>query len=279
MLNKEHSWSLDLGGRDYVLTGSAGFLGNQFAKAILSAGGNVILLDIAEANLNKQKIHLSKLFPSRKVLSVKLDITDENAVRTFATDINGDSLGGLVNNACVNPDASDLKNKNVNGRFEDFDLEAWNAELGVGLTGSFLMCKHLGSVLAKSSLNGSIVNISSDLGLIGPDQRLYENPKLSYREQAKKPVTYSVIKSGILGLTRYVATYWADNGVRCNAICPGGVLNGQDELFLEKVQKVIPLGRLAEPNEYNSLLIYLLSDQSSYMTGSIISIDGGRTAL
>ena len=126
------------------------------------------------------------------------------------------------------------------------------------------------------SQGGVIVNISSDLGLIAPNQEIYKNELKGNDNQPVKPVTYSVIKSGIIGLTRYTATYWPTK-VRCNCLCPGGIENGQNKSFIEKVSKLIPMGRLAKHEEYKSALIFMLSNASSYMNGAIISIDGGRT--
>ena len=125
---------------------------------------------------------------------------------------------------------------------------------------------------------GVILNIASDLALIGPDQRLYKKEGLSDDNQPVKPVTYSVVKSGLIGLTKYLATYWNDEGVRVNALVPGGVYDGQSEDFVEKISKLIPLGRMADVDEYKSSVAYLISDASSYMTGSILVVDGGRTA-
>ena len=147
----------------------------------------------------------------------------------------------------------------------------------MGLTGSFLCSKYYGQKISKNINGGSIVNISSDLGLIAPDQRLYKIDNVENSLQNVKPVTYSVIKSGLIGLTRYLATYWAEEGVRCNAMCPGGVENGQSEYFLEKVSSRIPMNRLARPNEYQGTLVWMLSDASSYLNGAIIAVDGGRT--
>ena len=124
---------------------------------------------------------------------------------------------------------------------------------------------------------GSIVNISSDLGIIAPNQDLYKKKNLSPLEQSVKPITYSVVKTGLIGLTRYIATYWP-NKVRCNCLCPGGVQTEQSEEFINKLTNLIPMRRMANADEYKGSIIYMLSDASSYMNGSIISVDGGRTA-
>ena len=154
----------------------------------------------------------------------------------------------------------------------------WNDDIAVGLTGSFLCAKHYGYEISQNTNGGSIVNISSDLGLIAPDQRLYIKRGVDDNKQNVKPITYSIVKTGLIGLTRYLATYWAHEGVRCNAMCPGGVENGQSEDFLKEVSARIPMGRMAKASEYQGTLIWLLSDASTYLNGSIVAIDGGRTA-
>ena len=148
----------------------------------------------------------------------------------------------------------------------------------MGLTGAFLCAKHYGYQIAKNPEGGSIVNISSDLGLMAPDQRLYVNKELPEALQAVKPVTYSVVKTGIIGLTRYLSTYWADKNIRCNAMCPGVVENGQSAEFLTKVYSRIPMNRLAEADEYQGTLVWILSGASSYLNGAIVPVEGGRTA-
>ena len=154
-------------------------------------------------------------------------------------------------------------------------MEYWTADLAVGLTSAFLCAKHYGTTISNNPEGGVIINISSDLGLIAPDQRLYKKPGLAEIQQPVKPVTYSVIKTGLIGLTRYLATYWPGQ-VRCNVLCPGGVGVGLPTEFIEEVIKRVPMGRMAEPNDYQGALIFLLSDASIYMNGAVIPMDGGR---
>ena len=125
--------------------------------------------------------------------------------------------------------------------------------------------------------SGVIVNIASDLGVIAPDQRLYRREGIAPDLQPVKPVTYSVVKTGLIGLTRYLATYWGDRGVRCNALSPGGVENGQPEDFVARLSSLIPMGRMARADEYQGALLFLCSDASSYMNGQNLVIDGGRS--
>ncbi len=181
----------------------------------------------------------------------------------------------LVNNATNNPKVQESGPVNFS-RFENFPMEQWDSDLGVGLTGAFLCSQVFGSEMARRR-RGVIVNIASDLALIGPDQRLYRREGLPDHRQPAKPVTYSVVKSALLGLTRYLATYWADANVRVNAISPGGVYDGQPADFVAKLTSLIPMGRMAAVDEYQGAILFLVSDASSYMTGANLVVDGGRT--
>jgi len=160
---------------------------------------------------------------------------------------------------------------------ENFPLEMWDKDVAVGLTGSFLCSRVFGAAMAAAG-GGVILNVASDLGVIAPDQRIYRQEGLPEDQQPVKPVTYSVVKHGLVGLTRYLATYWADAGVRVNAISPGGVYNNQGDAFVKKLTDLIPLGRMADKDEYKGAIAFLCSDASSYMTGANLNIDGGRTA-
>jgi NAD(P)-dependent dehydrogenase (short-subunit alcohol dehydrogenase family) len=156
-------------------------------------------------------------------------------------------------------------------------VERWNDELAVGLTGAFICSKVIGSTMANQG-KGVILNVSSDLGLIAPNQNLYHKSGLLDDQQPVKPMTYSVVKHGLIGLTRYLATYWAHQGVRANVLCPGSVSAGQPEEFVHKLTELIPAGRLAQPYEYKAAVQFLCSDASSYMNGACVVMDGGRTA-
>ncbi len=281
MTEKENNSSsvldaFDLNGRIAVITGGGGLLGQKHAEAILECGGIPVLLDIDEDRVKDIATSLENKF-GHQCLGLCIDVTQPDQIEGSCKDLL-DQFGRidiLINNATNNPTLEDIDNKDFL-RLEKFPLDLWNADLAVGLTGAFLCSRTFGIVMARAG-KGVILNVSSDLGIIGPDQRLYKQRGVKDEDQPVKPVTYSVVKSGLIGLTRYLATYWADKGVRANAIAPGGVYTDQEEDFVKQLSGLIPLGRMASPNEYKAAVAFMISDASSYMTGSILPIDGGRT--
>jgi NAD(P)-dependent dehydrogenase (short-subunit alcohol dehydrogenase family) len=261
-----------------VITGATGLLGRKHAEVVACYGGIPILLDLSQQAVDELANELNDKYKVDAV-GFTVNITDEEAIEDNVKQLvkKFGKIDGLVNNAANNPKVEDSEEVNFS-RLENFPLDIWDDDIAVGLTGSFLCAKHYGFAISKNINGGSIVNISSDLGLIAPDQRLYSKEGVANDRQNVKPVTYSVVKTGLIGLTRYLATYWADKNVRCNAMCPGGVENGQSEEFLKEVNTRIPMERMANVGEYQGALLWMLSDASSYLNGAIIPIDGGRTA-
>ena len=260
-----------------VITGGAGLLGYQHAMAIMSAGGIPILLDINEKLAQDKAKELSEKF-SGECYGFYSDITNSKSVQAICSQLIGQfgSVDILINNAANDPKVTEKSGEKPWSRFEQFPEQVWDRDVAVALKGSFLCSQAFGLEMA-SRRRGVILNIASDLGIIAPDQRIYRKEGAADDMQPVKPVTYSVVKHGIIGLTKYLATYWAESGVRVNALCPGGVYNGQPPEFVRKLTNLIPMGRMAEADEYQCAVIFLVTDASSYMTGSVMSIDGGRT--
>jgi len=259
-----------------VITGGAGLLGTQHAEAIAEAGGIPVLWDINEEVSTEVAGKITHDYNVQS-LGMKVDITNYDSINQSFEKVLEDvgKIDILINNAANDPKvkAGELI---AWSRFENYTLDRWNKDIAVGLTGAFLSSQVIGSYMAEQN-NGVILNIASDLSIISPDQRLYKKEELKESKQPVKPVTYSVVKHGIIGLTRYLATYWADKNIRVNSISPGGVYTNQPDEFVEKLTNLIPLGRMAELDEYKSAIVFLCSDASSYMTGSNLVIDGGRT--
>lgn len=249
----------DLKNKNLIITGGSGFLGKQIIEAFENVGSKIIVLDINKP----KKIGNFDYY--------KCDITNELLVKSISKKIlkKYKKVDILINNA-----ASDYipNKKNKDFSLENLNLNIWKKDLDVGLNGSFICTKIFGTLMSLRK-KGVILNISSDLSIIAPNQDLYKGLNFI------KPASYSVVKHGLNGLTKYTAAYWADKNIRCNAIAPGGIFNNQDKSFLNRIKRVIPLKRLARKHEYNNLILFLCSESSSYMTGSIVTADGGRTII
>jgi len=272
----------DITGRVALITGGAGLLGIKHAAALLDIGATVFLTDINMSLLEKaKKILVDDGYEEDKIYIHNMDVTDEQSIISSLKFIHKKDMNVniLINNAAINPTVSSLENKVRTTRLENFSIERWNNEFQVGLTGAFLCSKIFGTKMANGNDGGVILNIASDLSVIAPDQRIYHQDSLPDEIQAVKPITYSVIKHGLIGLTKYLASYWPEKGIRSNALSPGGVFVNQDEEFVTKITQLIPLGRMAQPDEYISAVQFLCSDASSYMNGQNIIIDGGRSII
>jgi len=259
-----------------VVTGGAGLMGGQHIEAIAEAGGVPIIWDI---NVNKANDIMKNVIEKFNVRgkAFRVDLIDGNSIK-LGLEKTLEEFGNvdvLINNAANNPHIK-KDNKFSNNNLETYPLEIWNKDIEIGLTSAFLCSQVVGEHM---SLNGGgiILNVASDLAIISPDQRIYKKEGIEDGDQFKKPVSYSVIKHGIIGLTKYMATYWADKNIRVNSISPGGIFAGQDSEFVEKLTNLIPMGRMANMDEYKSTIIYLISEASSYVTGTNLIADGGRT--
>lgn len=264
----------NLNNKNAVITGGGGFLGYEHAAALLELNATVYLLDINYQSLKKNYNKLKSKFNKERIKIFHVDITKESKLLKLSTKFIKQKIiiNILINNAAIDAKVSKKKNNFI--KFEKLTLDMWEKEMNVGLTGAFLCTKIFGREMAKNK-HGVILNISSDLSVISPDHRLYNlnSKKIKYT----KPVTYSVIKHGLIGLTKYISTYWAKDGIRCNALSPGSVENNQNSAFLKKIKNLIPLNRLAKREEYKGAVQFLCAESSSYMTGQNLIIDGGRS--
>lgn len=268
----------NLSGKNIVITGGAGFLGRTFAEAVAEMGGFPILLDINIEYVEDAISHLSLKNYSSDGFSV--NITDGESVKNIVSQIveKYEQIHVLINAA-----AFAMKNLQEGGTgffapFEEYDKNLWQISLDVNLTGTFLITQAVGRVM-KAKKYGVIINVASDVAVISPDHRIYQaDSRFNYGGVSfNTPIAYPVTKAGILSFTRYLATYWAKDGIRVNSISPAGVYRNQDEKFVEQLVYRIPLGRMAFPEELKGPIVFLASEASSFMTGGNLIIDGGRT--
>ncbi|MDG2228691.1 MAG: SDR family oxidoreductase [Gammaproteobacteria bacterium] len=273
------SEKFNLAGKHAIITGGAGLLGIEHASALLESNATVIITDISESLLSKAREKLEVNFNPEKIITFKMDVTDLGEIRAVVNQIEDLNIRVdiLVNNAAIDPKVIDDGNIVESSRLENFSLDNWNTQINVGLTGAFLASQNFGSLMARDKKGGVILNIASDLSVISPDQRIYRKEGIEDKIQPVKPITYSVIKSGLVGMTLYLATYWSDLNIRSNALSPGGIYNEHDDEFVTKLSSLIPLGRMANRDEYRSAIQFLCSDASSYMNGQNIIMDGGRS--
>lgn len=269
----------DLTGKTVLITGAAGLLGREHAAALLAMGATVVLTDIGEAALASARSALACDTDAARIVTHVMDVSRLESIKRVAGELLAARLrvDVLVNNAAIDPKVVGEQGVQETSRLENFPLEQWDLQIAVGLTGAFLCSQVFGTAMAQDGKGGVILNIASDLSVFSPDQRLYRKPGLADDMQPVKPVTYSVIKAGLVGLTRYLSTYWADRGVRANALSPGGVFNGQGEEFVQRLSALIPMGRMANIDEYHSAVQFLCSDASAYINGQNIVMDGGRS--
>ncbi|MBT7402687.1 SDR family oxidoreductase [Candidatus Woesearchaeota archaeon] len=264
-MNKNVEELFSLNDKVVVITGGAGMLGTQHAEILSDAGAHVVIVDIKQEFCDT----VAQTITSRnnvEAIGIEADITNEIALKNAVEIINKKfgKIDILINNAAVKP-------KNLFNKFEEYSLEDWREVVSVDLDAVFLCSKIFGNEILKQK-KGVIINIGSIYGIVGPDQSIYgDSPN-------KAPAVYSACKGGVINLTRYLATYFGDRGIRVNCLSPGGVNNNLDKDFIERYSKKTPLGRLAKKHELKGAILFLASDASSYMTGANLVVDGGWTA-
>lgn len=265
-----------LEGRIAVVTGGAGLLGAKHCEIIAAAGGIPVLVDLDAEKIKARTSDLKSRFQV-DAWGVVADITKPGQVRGVLKKIlrrNG-RIDILINNAAIDAKVGAEKSTGF-ARVENFSLKKWDIELNVGLKGAFICSQIFGGEMARQG-GGVIVNIGSEYGVNGPDHRLYRQEGLREEDQPVKPVTYTVVKSGLIGMSRYFAIYWGPSGVRVNTVSLAGVRAGQSDEFVKRYIRHVPLGRMAEPDEYQGTILYLCADASRFLTGANLVIDGGKS--
>ena len=256
----------NLKGKTAVVTGGIGILGKSFCAGLASFGANVVVIDLDEKKILSFVKELKGKYGTDS-MGVSCDVTSPNEVnKTIESILNKyGSIDILLNNAQGETIAKD---------FEDCTLEDWRVTSSVNEEGYFLMSQAVGLSMAEKGNGGSIIQTSSIYGILGPDHRVYEGATIDGKQMGTRAV-YSFTKAGVIGLTKYLATYWADKNIRVNTLTPGGVENGQHKKFIEQYSNRVPLNRMAKKDDLVGAIIFLSSDASSYITGQNIIVDGG----
>jgi NAD(P)-dependent dehydrogenase (short-subunit alcohol dehydrogenase family) len=267
----------DLTGRVAVITGGAGMLGVRHAEILADAGAIPVLVDLDAAQCEKAASALRGR-GAAQAAGCAADITKESDVAKMASEIEGrfGRVDILINNAALTVKGGGESNPDYFAPFEQYPEALFSKALDVNLKGAFLVTRALGPGMAARG-KGVVVNIASDVAMISPDHRIYRG--MTYGGKPfNTPIAYSMSKAALLAFTRYLATYWAERGVRVNALSPAGVWDGHDEQFTTRLSSLIPMGRMAQKDEYQGAILFLCSDASSFMTGANLVVDGGRTA-
>ena len=256
----------DLSNKRILIVGATGVLGRVYSESVAKAGAKLVIADIEGTDVKT-------LAESLDIDYVEIDVSSEDsviqAIKNVSTKLGG--LDGLINNAAATGEGL-LRSGEVFSKFENYPLSVWKKTLDINLTGSFLVSREAGKLIKSSSSNGTIINISSIYGLVGPDHSIYEG------QSFKSFPGYSASKSGIIGLTKWLSTWWAKDNIRVNCVTPGGVFNNHNEEFISSYSSRTPMARMANREELVGIIIYLLSDSSSYVTGQNFIVDGGYTA-
>tara|TARA_Y100000361_G_C11158824_1_gene345846 strand:+ start:954 stop:1781 length:828 start_codon:yes stop_codon:yes gene_type:complete len=268
----------DLTDKVALITGGGGLLGPKHAEAIIEYGGKVILADWHEDRVKLKAEDLNKKYNKNIAIGVYMDVTNKNSIENVLN--NFPNIDILINNAAKDPKVKKGEgNLKPTSRFEIMTEEYWKEGIDAAINGTFLVSQAVANKMKTKSdkIKGVILNISSDLGVIAPDQRIYRKEGVAEDEQNVKPITYSAAKWAVIGMTKYLGVYFAKEGIRVNALSPTGVYNNHPEDFVKKLSNIIPMGRMADIDEYKGAIVFLCSDASSYMTGENVVIDGGKT--
>lgn len=254
-----------------VVTGALGLIGKEHCKALNEAGASVIVADTDEL---KCREYAGQYLEDS--MGISLDVTNKDSVSALVQKVLATygKIDILINNAAINDMFENPKAALNQSQFENYPLEMWQKSLDVNLTGVFLCCQVIGTLMAEQGA-GNIINIASTYGITAPNQSIYKDEQGN--QTFYKPPAYPVTKSGVIMLTQYLAAYWGNKGIRVNSLSPGGVENGQLPFFIHNYSQKTPLGRMASPTDYRGALVFLASEASAYMTGANLVVDGGWT--
>ena len=263
----------DLTGKTALITGGGGLLGPKHAEAIVEYGGTVILADWHEDRAREKSELINSEYGSGSSYEY-MDVTDKHSIQSVVDKYS--KIDILINNAAKDPKVKKGGGLTPDSRFETMTEDYWKEGIDACINGTFLCSQIVSNKMLKNG-GGVILNISSDLGVIAPDQRIYRKEGLSEDVQNVKPITYSAAKWAVVGMTKYLSVYFAQRGIRVNCLSPTGVYNNHPEEFVKKLSNIIPMGRMADIDEYKGAIVFLCSEASSYMTGENVVIDGGKT--
>lgn len=262
----------DLTGKVVVITGGTGLLGLAYCHAMIEHGAQVVLADLASANpVCRAKTTMT--VDGRAAVGIACDVRREADVVNLFNEVLSQfgRVDVVINNAAATGEHL-LREGAVFTSFEDSTLEVWESAIRTNLTGVYLVAREGGKAMLKGG-GGSIVNVSSTYGVVGPDHRIYEGMTFNSLP------SYAASKAGVHGLTRWLATYWGNKGIRVNTLVPGGVENNQDPEFVRRYASRVPLSRMGRPKDMIGMVIFLASEASSYCTGQQYFVDGGWTAI
>jgi NAD(P)-dependent dehydrogenase (short-subunit alcohol dehydrogenase family) len=276
----------DLTNKTALITGAGGLLGPKHAEALIEHGANVIITDWHEDRAIKRANELNEKYDKKCAYPIHMNVTNKQSIdEAICMIYNPFEMGGmgmkidiLINNAAKDPKVKKGEgNLKPDSRFEGMTMDYWNEGIDAALNGTFLVTQAVTNKMLENKTKGVVLNISSDLGVIAPDQRLYLKEGVPEDQQNVKPITYSAAKWAIIGMTKYLGVYFAQKNIRVNALSPTGVYNNHPEEFVKKLSNIIPMGRMADINEYKGAIVFMCSDASSYMTGENVVIDGGKS--
>jgi NAD(P)-dependent dehydrogenase (short-subunit alcohol dehydrogenase family) len=264
----------DLHGKVAIVTGGVGILGRHFCAGLAESGASVAVVDLQEGKAFELAQALAERYKG-KTIGIGCDVSNPESVRTMVEKMVAEfgEINILHNNAAGKSDDLDT----FFAPFEEYSLDQWRQIMAINLDGMFLVAQAVGKQMVAQGKGGSIVQTASIYGLMAPDHRIYEDSFYLGR-QISTPAVYTASKAAVIGLTKYLSTYWADKGIRVNTLTPGGTESGQNDEFIRRYSARIPMNRMADANEMVGALLYLASDASSYVTGQNIIVDGGLNA-